>query len=130
MSKFQNQRRQPSRFVTAQTPFQLNPIASYFALTFAISSTAAFLVAAPKLLQLLHISSTDSLVAFSPAGVSLVCRLCCACLARSAGLRRSSSQRQFGSIPLTKRVDAIFSVPKNSLSVRYSTQMVYLKRPS
>ena len=96
----------------AQTPFQLNPIASYFALTFAISWTAAFLVAAPELLQLLHISSTDSLVAFSPADVSLVCRLRCASLARSAGLRRSSSQRQFGGIPLTKRVDAIFSAPK------------------
>ena len=89
MSEFQTRDDSQVASSPAQTPFQLNPIASYFALTFAISWTAAFLVAAPKLVQLLHICSTDSLVALSPAGVSLVCRLRCASLARSAGLRRS-----------------------------------------
>jgi uncharacterized protein len=39
------------------------------------------------------------------AGGVLECRLCCASLARSAGPRGSSSQRQFDCIPLTKRVD-------------------------
>jgi hypothetical protein len=113
MSEFQTRDDTPVASSPAQTPFQLNPIASSFTRTFAISWTAAFfLVAAPKLLQLLHISSTDSLVALSPADVSLVCRLRCASLARSAGLRRSSSQRQTGGIPFTKRVDAIFSAPK------------------
>jgi hypothetical protein len=46
------------------------------------------------------------------AGGVLVCRLRCASLARSAGPRRSSSQRRFRRIPLTKRVDAIFSAPQ------------------
>jgi hypothetical protein len=45
-----NPRRQASRFVTGKN-LQSNPTASYFVPTFAVSWTAAFLVAAPKLLR-------------------------------------------------------------------------------
>jgi CAAX protease family protein len=51
MSEFQTRDDSQAASSPAQTPFQLNPIASYFALTFAISWSAAFLVAAPKLLH-------------------------------------------------------------------------------
>jgi len=45
-----NPRRHASRFVTGKS-LQFNPTASYFVPTFAVSWTAAFLVAAPKLLR-------------------------------------------------------------------------------
>jgi uncharacterized protein len=51
MSEFQTRDDSQAASSPAQTPFQLNPIASYFALTFAISWSAAFLIAAPKLLH-------------------------------------------------------------------------------
>jgi membrane protease YdiL (CAAX protease family) len=51
MSKFQTRDDRQVTSSPSKTPVQLNPIASYFVLTFAISWTAAFLVVAPKLLH-------------------------------------------------------------------------------
>jgi membrane protease YdiL (CAAX protease family) len=51
MSQFQTRDDRQVTSSAPKTPVQLNPIARYFVLTFAISWTAAFLVVAPKLLH-------------------------------------------------------------------------------